>query len=216
MNDTTNESVVITLTNDELGSLASLVACTHDENTPILTGIRVTVTDGQLVALATDRYQAVRLTLAVTAADVDVVLPAKWLAGFYASAKKIKYDSENVLTITGNVISLENERAGLTLGTTTVYGQYPDLNKLFPGLNYEPVTHMPLNVNAKLLATLVKLTLPADAGYTPAKRNSVWRMQNTLASDPAKNGPLMFIQQSKVGQRESMLELLIQPVILPR
>lgn len=213
MNDSTTERVLITLTSDELGAIAALASCTHDANLPILTGIRVIVTDGRLVAYVTDRYRAARLTMHVTAeGNTDVVLPGKWLAGFYASAKKTK-NAETHLAAEGNEISLSCVAAGLTLGTTTVYGQYPDLDKLFPVWSETPVTHAPINLNANLLASLAKLGLPADISLPAAKRSHVWRMQHTVKED-GKPSPVLFTQQSK--DKDHWLEFMIQPVMLLR
>lgn len=209
MNDTTPERVVIALTTNEIGAIASLANCTAPiDVTPVLSGIQVIITDGQLRAYSTDRYQAARLTIPVDAPNVSALLPAKWLSGFYATIKKERFATENMLSVEGNVLTISNERSGHSMGTVVIAGQFPPMDRLYPELSDEPVTHVPQSFRADLLATLTKLVLPVDAGLTPAKRSNVWRMQNTIgASD--KPGPMICSQKSKDGL--STIELLIQP-----
>jgi DNA polymerase III sliding clamp (beta) subunit (PCNA family) len=210
----TTERVSITLTTNEIGAIASLANCTSSADvTPVLTGIQVIITGGQLRAYSTDRYQAARLTIPVDAPDVSALLPAKWLSGFYATVKKERFATENVLTVEGNVLTISNERSGHSMGTTVIAGQFPPMDRLYPELSDEPVTHVPQSFRAELLATLTKLMLPVDAGLTPAKRFGVWRMQNTIGLSD-KPGPMICSQQSKDGL--STIELLIQPNLLAR
>jgi hypothetical protein len=209
MDDTTPERVSITLTTDELGAIASLSNCTAPiDVTPVLSGIQVIITGGQLRAYSTDRYQAARLTIPVDAPDVSALLPAKWLSGFYATIKKERFATENVLTVEGNVLTIANERSGHSMGTTAIAGQFPPMDRLYPEISYEPVAYVPQKFRADLLATLTKLVLPVDAGLTPAKRFGVWRMQHTVGAND-KPGPLVCHQESKDGL--STIELLIQP-----
>ena len=184
MNDTTPERVVITLTTDEIGAIASLANCTAPiDVTPVLSGIQVIITDGQLRAYATDRYQAARLTIPVDAPNVSALLPAKWLSGFYATVKKERFATENTLSVEGNVLIIGNERSGHSMGTTTISGQFPPMDRLYPELSDQPVDYVPQSFRASLLATLTKLVLPVDAGLTPAKRFGAWRMQHTIGDE---------------------------------
>jgi hypothetical protein len=215
---TSPDRITVHFMRDELGAIASLAVCAaSDGMTPIINAINVIgQADGRIVAISTDRYRAARFTMPCTpAVEFSVALPTKFVTEFYAAIKTDKTRQLVVqMVVEGSTVTLECFSAGITRQTQVVNGQYPAMGKLFPEWSDEPVTHTPMQLNANLLAGLAKLTLPEDAGLTPAKRNSVWRMQNTFHRDLEKHGPALFTASSK--DRIFTMEFLIQPVVLPR
>jgi DNA polymerase III sliding clamp (beta) subunit (PCNA family) len=211
------QRVTVALTNDQLGAIASVGACAATEDvTPIIMTVHITVEGGKLTAVSTDRYRLARLQFPVDAPDFSATINAKWLAGFYASVKKIKSgrDMANELTLEGTSITLSNVLAQTTQSSHVVYGQFPPIGRLIPEWSDEPVEYAPLNLRAELLMALTKLTLPEDAGLTPAKRFNVWRMQTTPRVEGKLTQPVLFTQRSK--DTLSTLEFLIQPNLLLR
>ncbi len=211
------QRVTVALTNDQLGAIASVGSCAATEDvTPIIMTVHVTVEGGKLTAVSTDRYRLARLQFPVDAPDFSATINAKWLAGFYASVKKIKSgrDMANELTLEGTSITLSNVLAQTTQSSHVVYGQFPPIGRLIPEWSDEPVEYAPLSLRAELLVALTKLTLPADASLTPAKRFGVWRMQHTTPAVEGKAMPVLFTQRSK--DTLSTLEFLIQPNLLVR
>ena len=211
------DRIAVQFMRDELGAIASLAVCAaSDGMTPIINAINVIgQADGRLVALSTDRYRAARFTMPHTSnIEFSVALPTKFVTEFYAAIKSVKRELVVQMVVDGSTVTLECLAAGITRQTQVVYGQYPAMGKLFPEWSDEPVTHTPMQLNANLLAGLAKLTLPQDAGLTPAKRDSVWRMQNTFHTESEKHGPALFTKSSK--DQIFTMEFLIQPVVLPR
>lgn len=147
-----------TLTLDVFHRVAALsaFASTKSSNTPILQGVQLRISGGELVALATDRYTLARVRHEHAETDElePVVIPTPALTEALKSAK-----NSELISITHDSGSLTLDWGSGQLKTFAIEGNYPPVERLFPD---EP-GDIPAGASfdSQFLARLSKLTRPA-------------------------------------------------------
>lgn len=106
-------------------------ACASSDTTlPVLTGVRIGVASGKLTVESTDRFRAMRVTVALSGGSDDaapVWVPAKVIK---AAARAITRRSISVaLLVTDCSVTLP----GLTLTWDADHGQWPDMDTIYAG-----------------------------------------------------------------------------------
>lgn len=109
----------------------TVIAVSNQESRPILTGVHLTIGNGQLVAVATDSHRLAQRTLELAAAadaDYDVIIPGKSLAELSHTLSpdvdnvEIRFTDNQVLFIAGD----------LSFYSRLLEGNYPDTTRLIP------------------------------------------------------------------------------------
>ena len=197
----------LTITTEQLHSLASLTNLVDKKATEVLLGIHLTITDGHAIAYVTDRYYAARLEFDTESNDGTILIPANILSEF---SKLTKKTHANVPV----TITLESDTSPVTISNThgdqlvigRINGNYPPIERLFKDSDtITPISELSLNI--KLLARLTKLQLVGD---TP-QDNHTFTFYGTKKgyNDRVMPEPV----QSVMSNSKSTLTLLIQPVI---
>jgi DNA polymerase-3 subunit beta len=120
----------------------------NDETRPVLTGVLIQTTDGQLAMAATDSYRLAEKQLGSQKQDIKLLIPASAMQDLLrvisddVSEIKIKHDDQQVLFTVGDI----------ELVTRQVDGNYPDYKKLIPK---EFTTHATLARNDLVNVTKV-------------------------------------------------------------
>lgn len=196
----------LTLTKQQAESLGSLVAFAdkgRDANR-VLTEIKVTVKDGQLTAVATDRYTVARFIDEVVAPDMEfriTSLMAKWIT----DNLKVKGYSPELTLEPGEIgsvtASLEDGARNFTDSVSN--WKYPEVEKLFA--EWQAASNLTaVSLKAEFLGKLEKLK-------ANGQKAEVWKFEPGLAPNySSKPGP-MFATAMKA---EGKLTALIQPNLL--
>lgn len=104
------------------------MAASADESRPVLTGVLLQVTDGQLYAAATDSYRLAEKNLGPSSQDAHLLIPATAvqdllrILGDYDESVGITHDDQQVLFQANDV----------DLVARLIDGKYPDYRKLIP------------------------------------------------------------------------------------
>ncbi len=105
-----------------------VVAASHDEARPILTGVYFHAHDQELYMVATDSYRLAEKKLMKTSEDIKLLIPATALQdllrilGEYEGEVEVKHDDQQVMFKVGDI----------ELVTRLIEGNYPDYRKLIP------------------------------------------------------------------------------------
>ncbi len=105
-----------------------VVAASHDEARPVLTGVYFHAHDGHLYIVATDSYRLAEKKLIATKSDIKLLIPATALQdllrilGEYDGDVELKYDDQQVSFKVGDI----------ELVARLIEGSYPDYRKLIP------------------------------------------------------------------------------------
>jgi len=103
-------------------------AASSDETRPVLTGVLLSVIDGELYMVATDSYRLAEKKVGKVQSDVQLLIPSSSMQDLLrvlsdeVKTIKVKYDEQQVL------FKLDE----IELVTRQVDGKYPDYKKLIP------------------------------------------------------------------------------------
>jgi DNA polymerase-3 subunit beta len=103
-------------------------AASGDESRPVLTGVLLLTSEGQLRIAATDSYRLAEKTVGKNTNDVNLLIPATAMN----DVLRILNDSNDPVTITHNDQQVLFETGDVELITRLVDGKYPDYRKLIP------------------------------------------------------------------------------------
>jgi DNA polymerase III subunit beta len=105
-----------------------VIAASHDEARPILTGVYFHAHDKHLYMVATDSYRLAEKKLMETSEEISLLIPATALQdllrilGDFEGDVEVKHDDQQVLFKVGDI----------ELVTRLIEGNYPDYRKLIP------------------------------------------------------------------------------------
>ena len=105
-----------------------IMAASSDESRPVLTGVLLQVSDGQLYAAATDSYRLAEKNLGANKEDVRLLIPATAIhdllriLGDYDDVVKVTHDDQQILF----------QANDSDLVARLIEGKYPDYRKLIP------------------------------------------------------------------------------------
>lgn len=192
----------ITLTREQFRSLASLATLTSsDAVTPVLSVINVTITAGQLTAVATDRYRLGRVQFPVAASDVTFKLEAKALKSFMATAKKhagdvtLLPDTDGVLVAAGgSQILIGDSSRGVT---------FPPVERLITNWAEATTPGIPeLGLDLGFLADIKNIYAPSDPWKIDTHRGLQFKF---ATGEHGKPCPVL------ITDGDDTLQILIQP-----
>lgn len=199
--ETQIDTAALALTPSQLASIASLgVFTAKNDVMQVLTGIHLSVGNGLLTAMVTDRYRVARLIMPVdhTGADTSALIPAKALADFSKSAKSVKtYAASTSITLefseTGYLIKDALTQA--SAAGATVAGNFPPMNKMFVEFenNQNSIDLAPVGINPTMFGDLAKLIDPqgkklADHWTVEFRMTATDRIAPIRASFEGDNG----------------------------
>lgn len=193
------------LTKQQAESVASLAifAAKGRDALPVLTEIKLTVKDGQLTAMATDRYCVARFMDEVVAPDMELRLTAD-MAKWITDNLKVKGYSPVITLEPGEInsvtASLEDGARNFTDSATPA--KFPEVEKLFA--EWEAAAAIPaLSLRAEFLGKLEKLK-------ANGQKAELWRFEPGANKFHAnKPGPVRATALKVDG-----LTALIQPNLL--
>lgn len=129
----------------------TVIATSTQESRPILTGVNITIENGQLKAVATDSHRLSQRIIPITVPDslkdksYKVIIPGKSLT----ELSKIIEDQDTIeMMVTQNQVLFKAEN--LYFYSRLLEGYYPDTNRLIPANN---ATELTINANDLLQAT---------------------------------------------------------------
>ncbi|MGA7434818.1 MAG: DNA polymerase III subunit beta [Solirubrobacterales bacterium] len=163
----------ISLSRDSLLSTIDLVAraASRDDMRPVLTSVQVLASGNEMTMVATDSYRlAVKQTSLKepVAVELDKNIPAQALKEL--SRLLSSSDSESIkLTVTDRVVIFVVD--GAILSTTTVDGQFPKYQQLFPE-TYEHDVRLPrleLLESVKRVSQMAQKNRPLKVSLTPGE-----------------------------------------------
>lgn len=215
----------VMFTPEQLFSLASVaVAAAKNDVTPVIQSVRVSVVDGFIVGVATDRYRVARVRLALhtdapSVEDFDGVTIQRSQIEQFAKAVKALKPTAYLPTV--KLAVGERDEAGLRMVTLSEYtsgtqstqlergGNYPPVARLFPSTEDGFGPQEALSLNIGYVADVGKLVHPSLVrGETP-------RFRFTKTDNPNKPGPVLIDYQS-IRPEDGSLEYLLQPNLLKR
>jgi len=160
-NNTTGNTP-ITLTREQFRSLASLATLTSSNDVAaVLSVIKVTITAGQLEAVATDRYRLGRVQFPVTAEDTEFKLEAKTLKAFIATAKKHAGDVTLVVEDDGVLVAAGGSQ--ILIGDSSRGGTFPPVERLITNWAEATTPGVPeLGLDLGFLADIKNVYAPSD------------------------------------------------------
>ena len=105
-----------------------IFAASNDESRPVLTGVYLHVTDGNLYMAATDSYRLAEKRLGANQHDISLLVPATAMQDLL----RIIGDDDNELRVTHNDQQLLFQVGDIELVARLVEGKYPPYRKLIP------------------------------------------------------------------------------------
>lgn len=157
-----DSSTQLTLSGDILTQLINqtVIAVSKQETRPILTGVHMQLTDGTMLAVATDSHRLAqrKMHLSTPAKDFDIIVPGKSLQ----ELTKMISDSQDDVEI-----QVTENRILFIMGNTSFYsrlleGMYPDTQQLIP-----KTSETTIELAAKpLLAAIERASLLSHEGRT--------------------------------------------------
>jgi hypothetical protein len=181
---------------------------------PVISGIHLQVTDGRLIATATDRYVAGSIELYgdTFTGEFELTAMAHVLTKFVTASKLTGRHNTDVARITLTVegsddtmvnMTLSDTGTGASVTTPAIRGTFPPIERLFPVINADepPIEYGVRNygISATLLAKLAKINVLGDKAPT-------WIVQHNAAT--AKPAPVLYYVP--VAGR-ALIRVLIQP-----
>jgi DNA polymerase-3 subunit beta len=103
-------------------------AASGDESRPVLTGVLLLTSEGQLRIASTDSYRLAEKTVGKNTNDVNLLIPATAMN----DVLRILNDSNDPVKVTHNDQQVLFETGDVELITRLVDGKYPDYRKLIP------------------------------------------------------------------------------------
>lgn len=129
----------------------TVIATSTQESRPILTGVNITIENGQLKAVATDSHRLSQRIIPITVPEAlqdksyKVIIPGKSLT----ELSKIIEDQDTIeMMVTQNQVLFKAEN--LYFYSRLLEGYYPDTNRLIPA---NSATELTINANDLLQAT---------------------------------------------------------------
>ena len=129
----------------------TVIATSAQESRPILTGVNITIENGQLKAVATDSHRLSQRIIPITVPEslkdksYKVIIPGKSLT----ELSKIIEDQDTIeMMVTQNQVLFKAEN--LYFYSRLLEGYYPDTNRLIPA---NSATELTINANDLLQAT---------------------------------------------------------------
>lgn len=105
-----------------------IFAASNDESRPVLTGVYMHVTDGQLYLAATDSYRLAEKNLGANKHDISLLVPATAMHDLL----RIIGDDDGDLRVTHNDQQVLFQVGDIELVARLVEGKYPPYRKLIP------------------------------------------------------------------------------------
>lgn len=181
----------------------TVIATSTQESRPILTGVNITIENGQLKAVATDSHRLSQRIIPITVPDAlkdksfKVIIPGKSLT----ELSKIIEDQDTIeMMVTQNQVLFKAEN--LYFYSRLLEGYYPDTNRLIPA---NSATELTINANDLLQATdrasllshegknnVIKLAISADHVELSSNSPEIGRVEEELEYIEAKGDPLVI------------------------
>lgn len=149
-----------------IASMAELVS----KDTPLFKLVKVSVVDGVVEVMATDKYLAGLMTFPAVEGWVN--------STFMFSPEVIKFIKDNAKTTSTFVIENNTITAGessIGLGDSNNL-QWPDIKSIFTNQAERVPSDATALVDLSATAKIAKIFNPEQAGLTSARRSAVWRM----------------------------------------
>ncbi len=105
-----------------------IFAASNDESRPVLTGVYLHVTDGQLYMASTDSYRLAEKNIGANSHDISLLVPASAMQDLL----RIIGDDDGDLTVTHNDQQVLFQVGDIELVARLVEGNYPPYRKLIP------------------------------------------------------------------------------------
>lgn len=201
---------------------AVLAAVSHDDMTPVITGVQLTRHEGGLRALATDRYRVHEVTLAdaktTGKADESPIMPAaafKWLKRTMpiVAPRRLDRDAATVNITIGasaavSIITASGDAASFI--TSTIKGNYPPLHRLFEIAEKAERWTGDVSYKPTFLGSLAALLPDRDCTQPRLKQTAGGLTDGEVATKP---GPIL----ATAGDGERITaRALIQPSLILR
>lgn len=103
-------------------------AASNDETRPVLTGVLVQASEGNLAIAATDSYRLAEKKLGANKQDINLIVPASALSDLL----RVIDDEDEDVSIVHNDQQIQFQVGDIELVTRLVDGKYPDYKKLIP------------------------------------------------------------------------------------
>lgn len=181
----------------------TVIATSTQESRPILTGVNITIENGQLKAVATDSHRLSQRIIPINVPDslkdksYKVIIPGKSLT----ELSKIIEDQDTIeMMVTQNQVLFKAEN--LYFYSRLLEGYYPDTNRLIPTAS---VTALTINANDLLQATdrasllshegknnVVKLSISADRVELSGNSPEIGTVEEELEYIEATGDPLVI------------------------
>ncbi|KRM92704.1 DNA polymerase III subunit beta [Liquorilactobacillus cacaonum] len=170
----------------------TVIAVSTQESRPILTGVHLTIENGELVAVATDSHRlSKRKITMLDAADssYDVIIPGKSLSEL---SKMINEDASKVkVRITENQVLFEFNNT--TFYSRLLEGNYPDTDRLIPK---DSATAIDFSAD-EFLSSIERASLLSHAG-----QNNVVKLE----LDTGKQEATIYSNSPEIGNVEEKLK----------
>lgn len=181
----------------------TVIATSTQESRPILTGVNITIENGQLKAVATDSHRLSQRIIPITVPEslqdksYKVIIPGKSLT----ELAKIIEDQDTIeMMVTQNQVLFKAEN--LYFYSRLLEGYYPDTNRLIPANN---ATELTINANDLLQATdrasllshegknnVIKLSITDDHVELTGNSPEIGRVEEELEYIEAKGDSLVI------------------------
>jgi hypothetical protein len=212
----------------EFRSIASIgVAASNDDVTPVITSVRISVSDGEVTTVATDRYRIARsifrpsMTDAIDpASENNILISAKELTKFWNSIKVAALKSHMPIIL--NILTDEQypdnkkyvlEYDGSRVESNAMRGNYPPVEGLMTGYDESDLSGVPqVALKPKFLADLDKLFSAFDSARPSKDIAWTFRFKGT---DSGKPGPV-YITRKGESTDSGTLDYLVQPNLILR
>ncbi|MGP6140307.1 MULTISPECIES: DNA polymerase III subunit beta [unclassified Jeotgalibaca] len=181
----------------------TVIATSTQESRPILTGVNITIENGQLKAVATDSHRLSQRIIPINVPEslkdksYKVIIPGKSLT----ELSKIIEDQDTIeMMVTQNQVLFKAEN--LYFYSRLLEGYYPDTNRLIPA---NSVTELTINANDLLQATdrasllshegknnVIKLSISADHVELSGNSPEIGTVEEELEYTEATGDPLVI------------------------
>lgn len=168
----------------------TIIAASTSENRPILTGIHLHISNGELTATATDSHRMskriVQLPNISKEVTYDCVIPARSLNEL---SKIISDDAHLTMVLSDNKVLFISEN--LYFYSRLLEGNYPDVSRL---LSQQMTTHLTLNAN-EFLHAVERVSILSTEG-----KSDVVTLDST-----STNEIKLYTESSEIGYVEDVL-----------
>nr|DAW17346.1 MAG TPA: beta clamp protein [Caudoviricetes sp.] len=181
-----------------IGSLANITGQTRLKDTPALTGVKITVTDNKLTAIATDRYMLAKTEFEIdnpTGESKSFVMPLEAIKYLKANKQLIK------MTVTDDYVTFD--AWGNTTSFALLKSAYPNVETMFDEHNPTAVNSVagndtPLLLNLELLGIVSKLVDYQDNSRSQANSWTVGISDNLKPLVLSRANITVLFQPSRI------------------